>query len=223
MEKATIKVLNSSFAEASSFTVLFNPADYTVTKSNVFTWKTIPGMSLPMGQFVSGEARVMAVDLFFDTWSMTEDEITALIPSPTYETKDVRNFTDQVTNLLDVNSEIHAPPVIIFAWGTFQFTGVVEKVEQKFTMFTSAGIPARATVKATIKEYSTVTQQSQGTPRHSSDRTKQRVLIEGDQLWTMADREYGDCSQWREIARANKITNPRGIKPGMHITIPPLE
>ena len=39
----------------------------------------------------------------------------------------------------------------------------------------------------------------------------------------VAEREYGDPDLWRLIAKANKIDNPRSLKPGMELVIPPLE
>lgn len=224
MEKAKIKVLNKNLKESRAIEVMFNPTDYSIQLNNNFDWKTVPGTSMPVGQFVSGEAGVFTVDLFFDTFIMTEAEIKKKISKPTRsQKKDVRNFTDQITQLMLIDSELHAPPICIFAWGSFQFKGVVEKAEQNFTMFSPEGVPVRAKLKVTFKEFRSLKEQSQKTPLHSSDRTKQRMMIEGDQLWTVAAREYGDGGLWREIAKANGISNPRDPENGRPITIPPLE
>jgi nucleoid-associated protein YgaU len=39
----------------------------------------------------------------------------------------------------------------------------------------------------------------------------------------MAHKEYSDPGQWRVIAEANDIDNPRLVEPGTELTLPPLE
>jgi nucleoid-associated protein YgaU len=39
----------------------------------------------------------------------------------------------------------------------------------------------------------------------------------------MAAREYGDPAQWRPIARASGIANPRLLTPGADVVLPPIE
>jgi hypothetical protein len=186
--------------------VLFNPEQYSVDKSNQFANMAVPGRDSPVIQFVRGESETLTVDLFFDTYTYNNGE-------------DVRRYTDKVSNLLKIKGEIHAPPVCSFHWGPFVFTGIIEKVGKKFTMFKEDGTPVRATLSVSFKQYASVDE-----PRSSPDKTKTRVIKQGDSLWLMAALEYGDPSKWKEIADANpKIENPRFLKPGIEITIPPLK
>lgn len=46
------------------------------------------------------------------------------------------------------------------------------------------------------------------------------TVIEGDCLWTIAVRAYGDGFRWIDIARENKLTNPDLIHPGNVFAIP---
>lgn len=43
------------------------------------------------------------------------------------------------------------PPVCMFVWGKFCFKGVVQQVEEKFTMFLPDGVPCRAYVIVKLK------------------------------------------------------------------------
>ena len=61
--------------------------------------------------------------------------------------------------LMDIDSDLHAPPVCIFIWGTFIFQCIIERVTKKFTMFLPEGIPVRATLNVTLKEYREVDKQ----------------------------------------------------------------
>jgi nucleoid-associated protein YgaU len=49
-------------------------------------------------------------------------------------------------------------------------------------------------------------------PKISSDTY---IVREGDHLWGIAVRAYSDGYKWVEIAKANNITNPDIIRPGM--------
>jgi nucleoid-associated protein YgaU len=49
------------------------------------------------------------------------------------------------------------------------------------------------------------------------------TVTEGDSLWSIAAAEYGDPRWWRVVARANDVVNPRTLRPGTELVVPPLE
>ena len=147
------------------------------------------------------------MDLFFDTYELMLD---------------VRKHTSKIVGMLDVDKDLHAPPLCKFVWGTLQFKGIVEKVSQKYTMFLDSGIPVRATLNVTFRAVQSIKEQFKHIPRQSADRTKQRTVKQGDQLWQIAAEEYEDPGLWREIARANGIADPKRLEPGTVIKIPRL-
>ncbi|HML25871.1 MAG TPA: LysM peptidoglycan-binding domain-containing protein, partial [Methanomethylovorans sp.] len=59
--------------------------------------------------------------------------------------------------------------------------------------------------------------------KQSSDKTKFYVTKQGDSLWSIAYREYGDPALWRYIADANKIHDPRSLETGAELIIPSVE
>ena len=206
-EKAYILVLDPQGREKNRITVHFNPSEYSLDTSNQFQYTTIPGLSSPITQFISGSARTLTMDLFFDTYE---------------EGEDVRNYTKKIDTLLKIDPELHAPPICKFVWGGIEFKAVVEKASKKFTMFLSNGVPVRATVNVTFKEYKTLEEELMKSRRASADKTKRKIVKEGDTLWLISAREYGDPGEWRHIAKANGIVNPRILYPGMELTIPRL-
>jgi nucleoid-associated protein YgaU len=46
------------------------------------------------------------------------------------------------------------------------------------------------------------------------------TVAEGDRLWTVAWRTYGDPSRWRAIGDANGVTDPRKLEAGQVLTLP---
>jgi len=202
-----IHVLDARGNKKSEVPVLFYPSEYSMEKSNEFANISIPGLESPLLQFSRGGLETLSMDLFFDTYEMGED---------------VRKYTNKIVDLLKVDPDIHAPPVLSFVWGNLNFACVLSRVSKKFTMFTSDGIPVRATLSVTFSEYSTGGE-SRERPLQSSDKTKIHTVKQGDSLWAIAAEEYGDPALWRPIADENGIKNPRILEAGCEITIPPLE
>jgi len=215
LEKLKIKPLNIQLSKSiGEIEVMFNPAEFSIETRNQFQRTAMPGLPTPVTQFVSGETQTLSFDLFFDTYEKRED---------------VRAKTRQVTDLLKINKEIHAPPVCRFEWGgalqadKTHFQGVIDSVTQKFTMFLDSGLPVRATLTIKVSEFRTIQEQLHSLGLESADRTKRRIFKEGDTLWLLANNEYGDPFKWREIAAFNRIDNPRLVPPGTALTVPPLE
>lgn len=206
LTKAKIIILKSNSQE--TVDVLFNPSEYVMESSNQFSWQKIPGLQAPVAQFVSGEATSLSMDLFFDTYGSSVD---------------VRTHTAKITGLLDVDRDLHVPPLCRFVWGSLDFKGIVERVTQRFTMFMESGLPVRATLSVTFKSMQTMLEQYQEVPRQSADRTKQKTLKQDEQLWMLSAEEYDDPGHWRAIAEANGIDNPRKLPVGRKLIIPRLE
>lgn len=206
LEKAQIAVMRGDNS-MDTIDVMFNPAEYTIDTGNKYEFKPIPGMNQPIAHFVNGNTPTLTLELFFDT---------------TEQKKDVRLYTDKIVSLLDVDSDLHTPPLCMFMWGELIFFGVIEKVTQKYKMFLESGIPVRATLAVTFKQVENVQKQKKRIPRQSADRTKQKTVKQGDSLWRIAADEYEDPGKWREIARANRLDNPHQLEPGSTLKIPRL-
>jgi nucleoid-associated protein YgaU len=94
-------------------------------------------------------------------------------------------------------------------------------------MFDRGGVPVRATVSVSFKGHRILEEESAGAQGGESEgsgsgqRTKTHQVTQGDTLWDIAGAEYGDPQQWRRIADANGIENPRTLQAGQVLTIPP--
>lgn len=208
LKKALIQVLNPLDVPIDEIPVLFNPTEYSLDKQVNYADRTLPGLGTPISQFVSGDAETLSMELFFDTYE---------------EGTDVREHTDRIDDLLEVDADRHAPPVCRFAWGSLNFKSVLESASKTFTMFLPDGTPVRARIDVTFREYRRPGEEVVAVPRRSADRTETWVVTEGDTLWTIAAEQYGDPGRWRPIATANDIENPRRLDPGRELVLPPLE
>ena len=73
-----------------------------------------------------------------------------------------------------------------------------------------------------LKSYEAVEVQLREMGLRSPDRTRVRVLREGETLSAIAAEVYGNPRLWRVIADANGIERPRFVEPGTPLHIPAL-
>lgn len=209
LKKGFLRVLTGVRA-GEEIDVLYYPAEYSVEKSNAFSEVSIPGLESPYIQFVKGNATTISLEIFYDTYE---------------EGTDVRAATDRLTTLMDLDPHLHAPPPLLFLWGLRArdpFFCVLEQVTRRFTLFLSTGIPVRARLSVRLREFKMGPSPTE-LALQSPDRTKVHRVEEGDSLWLIAHREYGNASHWRTIARWNMITDPRVLEPGRNLILRPLE
>jgi nucleoid-associated protein YgaU len=200
LEKATITKLSTS----EQISVMFNPAEYSFDVGNTFAEIDIPGLRTPPIQYVRGNAKSLRMELFFDTYESASD---------------VRAATLQVTALLDPEPQSQAPPILLFNWGGFALKCVLETVAQRFTMFLDDGTPVRATLTTTFKEYEEVQIQVQSGFFFIPPTIYN--VVQGDTASKVAELVLNDPTQWRQIADANNIDNPRKLQAGSSIVVPP--
>ena len=104
LEKAVIKNLKTG----DEIPVLFNPEKYTMERSNQFAEIGIPGLSSPLLQFIRGNIKTLTMELFFDTYEKRPGD--RHTPGD-----DVRmKYVDKIMALMEINSDLHAPPVCEF-------------------------------------------------------------------------------------------------------------
>jgi hypothetical protein len=198
---------------------LFNPREISLVRTVGWKESKLRNMDLPQVQFDSGAQRRLSLSLAFDTYEAERP-------------RDVREFTGKLAKLAEVADGQSQPPVCVVSWGRdrplhegLPFTGVVESLTQKFTMFLEDGTPVRATVDLQLKGVDAPEKQLKRTQRARTSplQARTRVVRQGDAIWAIAAEEYGDPARWRPIAEANDLADPRVLAPGSRLTIPTQE
>src|SRR5258706_7163471 len=218
LKKAAITVLDGS-DKGKVIHVLFNPTEYNFERSNAYKATPVPGLGSPLLQFVNGESDHLSMDLFLDDYTDPKGPTSLLQP----EQDPLKKRLEDISKLLGIDRDLHAPPPVRFNWGPFEFFAVIEKLGRKVTMFHPDGSPARLTMSVSFKEYRTLRQQLEDPRRESADKTKRRVVTGREALWWIANREYDDPNEWVRIAVANDLDDPREIAPGDWLVLPPIE
>src|SRR3954451_19905961 len=109
LEKATI----TNTVTGQVIGVLFNPEEYTVNNEVTYAQSAIPGVSGPLLQFVHGNMATLEMELLLDT-----QEKHASGRTSNDANSDVRILVRQITDLMAIESTTHAPPVLLFTWGS---------------------------------------------------------------------------------------------------------
>ena len=102
------------------------------------------------------------------------------------------------------------------------FKCIVETVKQKFTLFSPQGVPLRATLSVSLREYKTLEEQLAQLNLMSPDRTHSHVVQSGETVAALAARFYQNPGNWRFIADSNQLQDPRRLEAGTFLTIPPV-
>jgi nucleoid-associated protein YgaU len=205
LEKAVITKVQP--ASADKIPVMFNPEEYTLSKEINYARIGVPGLNSPVLQFVHGNLQTLEMELFLDTYE---------------EHTDVRLRTTQITNLLAIDPQTHAPPVLLFTWSSLSFVCVLGKVTQRFVMFMPDGTPVRARMQVTFNEFADPVLQAMAQKNETADYTKLHVVAEGETLNLIAARLYDNPQAWRPIALVNGLDDPRALTVGQPLVVPNL-
>ena len=218
--------LNKQPIEGAKYSVTYNPTEFGLTKGAQYAEIAIPGLDSPIIQFIRGDSEKMTLELFFDT---TEDGTGA-------DARPVTEKTDPFYRFIKIDKELHAPAIYRLTWGDHfpntasgwdtsasnVFDCVIDSVARQFTLFNSDGVPLRATISLSLRQYKTLEEQLEELNLQSADHTRVHIVRQGETLPQIAFEAYENPSRWRLIAEHNDILNPRQLQPGMALKLPPI-
>lgn len=193
--------------------VQFNPETLTVNFSNQKAGGDQRGGSAM--QFVGSGTTKLSLDLWFDVTVNDEKDVRKL-------TKKVNYFIKPEQQGSGRNVQWKAPGVQ-FIWGTFLFNGVMDSINEKLEYFSEDGKPLRAMLSISISsqdiQFKFGNQTAGGRASRNAPGTQpQRPAKAGDTVQKMA-AAAGRGDDWKQIAAANGIENPRQLAPGTLIDL----
>jgi Contractile injection system tube protein/LysM domain len=220
LEKAELRQLDNNFeAEINperNAPVQFNPESLKVSFANQL--QTPPGAGdqngPPARQFIGAGTTKLSLTLWFD--------VTAELPEKYKNTNDVRQLTQRVAYFITPakKGDIILPPAVRFVWGSFQFDGLMESLEESLEFFSEDGRPLRASMTLNLSQQKITDfafaklKSSGGLPAPGTRPLTQAPT--GSTLQGMAASQ-GKGNNWQSIAQANNIENPRRLQPGQLI------
>ena len=216
VQKAKLKIENGETIEC-----LFNPKDYTVTKTNNWKAEAKQGSTAAKPSYTGGNPWEMTLQLLFDS--------TLLKPKMT-----VKQVTQTLFDAMDATcgegagspgkKNTKRPPKITFNYGWFTFEGVAKNLSVQYTLFTQLGEPIRADVKLALMQWEPAPKKGGQNPTTLGEGgLGAHVVRDGDSLASIAHQAYGDPTQWRTIAHANGIDDPLRLRSGRTLSVPRLD
>lgn len=193
--------------------VQFNPETLKVSFANQIQTPEGAGdqKGTPTQQFVGAGTTKLSLQLWFDVNAPQEG--TAI--------NDVRKMTEKVSYFITPapdkkDKKKFIPPAVRFIWGSFQFDGLMESLEETLEFFSSEGVPLRASMTVNL------TQQKIDQYKFPKEASANRPLPgtrpltpapSGSTVQGLAGSQ-GKQDDWQSIAAANGIENPRMLQPG---------
>jgi hypothetical protein len=225
LAKAELRQLDANFEreiERDTWAkVQFNPETLKVSFANQVATPSGSGdqNGSPSRLFVGAGTTKLALLLWFDvTAEQAEDAV-----------DDVRKLTQKVAYFITPrpdpgDARKFVPPAVRFVWGSFQFDGIMESLEESLEFFSPEGKPLRASVSFTLTQqkitrfvFRDTAPPGLNTPGGAPAGT--RPLVQAPKGASVAGlaAEQGKAAAWQGIAAANGIENPRLLSPGQLI------
>lgn len=223
LAKAEMRQLDTDFDQEiepdSWATVQFNPESLKVSFANQVTAPSGSGdqNGSPSRLFVGAGTTKLAVMLWFDVSAEQsgEDE----------EVDDVRRLTQKIAFFITPKKDPNdakklVPPAVRFLWGSFQFDGIMESMEESLEFFSSEGKPLRASVSLTLTQQKITSFVFRDTSPPGAgdggDPAGTRPLTPAPQGSTVQGlaAQQGKGGDWQGVAAANNVENPRRLPPG---------
>jgi nucleoid-associated protein YgaU len=206
---------------------LFNPKEYTITKSSTWSPQQVAGQSLPPVQYGGGAPQELSFEILLDA-EYSDHPIQQDINQLLLAMEPDSRLTETVKG-----NSITRPPHVTFSWGaTLAFTAGLKSLSVQFLRFGEEGteedgVPTRAQVKLTLIQVAASDSRSarpllpgQNPTTRAIAEHGSRTVREGDSLQSIAYEVYGDPTAWRAIAEANGIDDPLGLRRGSRLSIP---
>ncbi len=213
LEKLAIKRQTAGNDFADYFTASFNPKQLSFSRRTRYAPIPRTGSNNTFKQFTGGDGATLSVEFFFDSYGA----------SPVTSVKD---SIDQLRALMLKDPKLCGlPPKCQLFWGVFgaamgaMFTGVLESLQENYTLFLPDGTPVRGTAQCSFAE--TTDPNQEPASRTPTDQPSSVIVQAGDTLSSIAGKQYGDSTAWRPIADANEIDDPSYLEPGITLIIPP--
>lgn len=222
LEKATFQRLNirTGKPEGDLIHVQYNPTQLTLGRRLDIETRRGRRNSCALPQVTGSHRNDLSLELTFDTTEQGTDDRAADVTKQPALAALLALVNVQPPTARSRNAS--PPPWVRFQWGKgLSYDGFVKSLEQRLTMFASNGMPVRAVATVTMEAFTPTTEclKEQGV---GSTRTSRRVVQRGETLSRIAADVYADPAEWRRIADANRLANPRAIDPGQILMIPTL-
>jgi hypothetical protein len=167
-------------------------------------------------QFVGAGTTKLNLQLWFD--------VSAPVPEGMSPETDVRKLTQKVAFFITPKEDGDklVPPAVRFIWGSFQFDGIMEGLEESLEFFSPEGRPLRANMTLNLSQQRITKfafRDARGPASAPPLGSRPLSQAPGNSSLQGLAAAAGKGADWQSIASANGIENPRLLQPGALIDL----
>lgn len=202
------------------FKVMFNPESYSLSYKNYYNEIQAPGSSSKQAGYQMSGPADFSLKMIFDGTGVSDEGFVALLSKPDVE-KEVQRFLKATFHM---DGELHEPKFLKIRWGSqLKFDCRLESVTVNYTLFDAGGNALRAELDAAFVNDIETEKRAKLEKKSSPDLTHKRIVKEHDTLPLLCQSIYGTPDYYLQVAKANKLTNFRNLKPGQELFFPPVK
>jgi hypothetical protein len=199
--------LKATDGPQTSIDVYFNPKEITIDKQVPWQKHKNSEGDIPTLEFTAGEPKTLNVELMYDLFEQPDGK------------KDVyAEYISKLETLALIDDSLKRPPMCTFTWGSAMptFSGVVEDLNVKYTLFLPDGTPCRATVTLKMKQSSTLLNKQEAKDAADAEAKQQAGTTPpaGQPPDTTAAAVNGGDPNHRPVSTANNHDDPLNPPPG---------
>lgn len=171
-------------------------------------------------QFIGAGTTKLSVQLWFDATQGGAGSDTV---------DDVRRLTQQVIYFIKgkpskADASKFLPPGVRFTWGSFNFKGLIDSIEETIDFFSPEGKPLRSTISMSLSQQTILISDfgnaaAPGGLARPAGTSAMTPAAAGSTLQGLASASIGGSVDWQSIASANGIDNPRQLVAGQLLNL----
>lgn len=193
------------------FVCPFNPEGFSVSGSYTFLNDESAGGTSGTPRFAKVEPKTFSLDIFLDGTGAASSKVVEVAPTITV-----------FEELVAFKGDNHRPDFFIVSWGSFFVRCVLTSYTINYKLFRSNGLPLRAVISTSWKEFKPIVLSSLIDNLQSPDVTHQHLVREREHLTTITNDVYENPKYYLQVARSNNLNNVRKVLPGSLIKLYPL-
>lgn len=192
---------------------MFNPFEYTISKSNSWESRNVVGKNMPLVTFTQGGAQTISLTLYFDVSTGRNDV--------RQKTQNLWKMMMIDSSTIDATTGKGEPPKVAFEWGGLYFKSIITQLSEAFLLFNTDGVPMRSKVSISLQQVmdeESITPQTTGTTG-AGNQQQSVTQTEGQRMDNIASDSGKPPSNYRDIASNNNIDNPNSVPNGKKLKV----
>lgn len=208
-----LPVNDSGVPNGVPFLAMFNPETIAITETLVWHEPSVPGTPGSDASYIRTPGRTFSIDIMLDGTGVNTNGVKIPV------TAQILLFRLATTSVVSTE---HRPNKLLLQYGLLIINCKLESSTVTYTMFDMFGLPIRAKISATFKEYVASDFMAALAMLSSPDLTHSVIVKEWDLLPVLTYNIYKKQEYYLQVAKVNRLKNFRKLKADSTLIFPPI-